>query len=145
VRAGVPCTGKAFERIGGAVGVEDQVPRAGLRQRAVGQRQQHPLGVEMGAGRVGDRPHQVLRTVHRLHQRPGYRVERRYDAFQTLCGDPEFGIEGALAGAHPGEPVQVRGADAAVVLGDGGHIAARNSARICASSAGRGLVDMQAS
>jgi len=68
LRTGIPRAGQALERIRVPVGVEDQVPRTRLRQRAVGQCQQHPVRAEVDSGRFGHGPHQVLRAVHGLYQ-----------------------------------------------------------------------------
>ena len=97
VRTRVAGFGEPFEGVHHPVRVDDQMPNTGLGQRAVGQGEQHPLRVEVGAGRLGDRAHQVLRSFGGPYQRARDGVQGRHRAVQTLRGDPQFGIEAALA------------------------------------------------
>ncbi len=97
-------------------------------QSAIGKRKQYPIRFEVDARGFGDGANQLFRSVHGLDQCPGDRIKCLHDAFQTLCGDAELGIEIALARPYAGKPIEIFGEHATPVRGYRAHIATRNNA-----------------
>ena len=92
----------------GAVGAAHEVPRDGVGQLAVDQREHHPLGGQVVGRGLHDGPHQRLGALGGAHQRGRDPLQGVDHPVQPLRGDPVLGVVVRLARAQAGERLEVR-------------------------------------